>query len=601
MRASTSLTHARRTSLPAAVTHESSPAAGSQFRPAPGKSSARLVDYVVVPDANGPYGQELARREMTRVVEFGESSINPEVPRERVWKVLDHFGLLHLIGGVSDVGVQELLLDYVKDLPPQVKRVLIETLVAEQALLDLDRPRGVKDQIQGSHRPGGQDTGGGSVDSRRLQLKDFRQYRGEHDLEFAFDTQRNVTLVTGVNGAGKTGLFYALNWVLYGDAEALPGSLISKAAVIEDEHPVAWVQLHFIHGGKEFVARRELVRTPAGKEREESFTLQILDAGGRVQNSKDPEAVINVVLPRDARRYFFFDGERIDELSRPGHEKEVRDAVRSVLQLKVLERAGEHLTDIARQYSKSLKEQGELDAEQMRQIERVEFFTNAVAQGESRLTDVRERVELLRRQLEQTRAKLDQLVEVRVLQSQEREVETRRSGSKSSSPSLRSLSRRSSTRRPASLALGAVRRAETVLESKRERGEMPVRHPSAVHRGSDLGWNVHCGRPLEHESISALERRHKGAESSELVDAVLRILGELKALEARTESSQGSPSGDPCQKAGCLVTTYSTFSGNWRRSRPSDRPTFQRTWHSLKRHEESSMLAIATRSWSRGG
>jgi hypothetical protein len=46
------------------------------------------------------------------------------------------------------MGVQELLLEYVKDLPAPVKRVLLDVLAAEQRLLDLERPRGVKDEIK---------------------------------------------------------------------------------------------------------------------------------------------------------------------------------------------------------------------------------------------------------------------------------------------------------------------------------------------------------------------------------------------------------------------------------------------------------------------
>src|SRR5688572_13628179 len=199
--------------------------------------------------------------------------------------------------------------------------------------------------------------------------------------------------------------------------------LINKAAVVEDQHASAWVQLHFLHDGKEFVVRRELVRTPTGQERDSSLSLQELSSGGRVKVIRDPEATINVILPKDARRYFFFDGERIDELTRPGHEREVQDAVRSVLKLKVLERAVEHLADVARTYSKALKEQGELDAEEVRLVERVEVFTQQLTEREGRLADFRERAEILRRHLEQTRAKLDQLGELRGLQAREREIE----------------------------------------------------------------------------------------------------------------------------------------------------------------------------------
>lgn len=46
------------------------------------------------------------------------------------------------------MGVQELMLEHLKELPVSVKRVLLETIVAEQEQMDLDRPKGVKDRIK---------------------------------------------------------------------------------------------------------------------------------------------------------------------------------------------------------------------------------------------------------------------------------------------------------------------------------------------------------------------------------------------------------------------------------------------------------------------
>ncbi len=46
------------------------------------------------------------------------------------------------------MGVQELMLEHLKDLPVPVKRVLLETILAEQEQMDLERPRGVKDRIK---------------------------------------------------------------------------------------------------------------------------------------------------------------------------------------------------------------------------------------------------------------------------------------------------------------------------------------------------------------------------------------------------------------------------------------------------------------------
>lgn len=46
------------------------------------------------------------------------------------------------------MGVQELMLEHLKELPVPVKRVLLETIIAEQEQMDLDRPKGVKDRIK---------------------------------------------------------------------------------------------------------------------------------------------------------------------------------------------------------------------------------------------------------------------------------------------------------------------------------------------------------------------------------------------------------------------------------------------------------------------
>ena len=373
----------------------------------------------------------------------------------------------------------------------------------------------------------------------RLRFADFRQFRGEHEIDFAFEAIRNVTIVTGVNGAGKTGLFYAINWVLYGaEASVLPGTLINKAAVIEDTHPAAWVQLHFLHEGKEYVIRRELLRTPAGQERDASLSLQELSSGGRVKVIQNPEAMVNVILPKDARRYFFFDGERIDELTRPGHEQEVQDAVRSVLKLKVLERAADHLGEVARGYSRALKEQGDLDAEEIQLVERIEAFTKQVTVREGRVKDSQERAEILRRQTEQTRAKLDQLGELRALQARERDVEVRRrrleGEQRELSDNLQSFVNEASS----SLVLDAIRRATEVLDAKRVKGEIPSGIRQQFIEDLLRDGRCICGRALDHDATEALEQRHRGAASAQMVDAVLRLAGELKATEVRAETSK---------------------------------------------------------------
>ena len=72
-----------------------------------------------------------------------------------------------------------------------------------------------------------------------IKLKNFRPYYGKHTINFATDDERHVTVIQGVNGAGKTSLFTALNWCLYGDDFVKRnighiGELVNRHALAED-------------------------------------------------------------------------------------------------------------------------------------------------------------------------------------------------------------------------------------------------------------------------------------------------------------------------------------------------------------------------------
>ena len=54
----------------------------------------------------------------------------------------------------------------------------------------------------------------------QITVENFRQFRGRQSLQFATGGPgkgKNVTVILGENGRGKTGLFRALMFCLYGD------------------------------------------------------------------------------------------------------------------------------------------------------------------------------------------------------------------------------------------------------------------------------------------------------------------------------------------------------------------------------------------------
>lgn len=50
----------------------------------------------------------------------------------------------------------------------------------------------------------------------RLELNNYRYYYGEQELVFSTTPEKNVVVIKGDNGAGKSNILNAMTWCLYG-------------------------------------------------------------------------------------------------------------------------------------------------------------------------------------------------------------------------------------------------------------------------------------------------------------------------------------------------------------------------------------------------
>jgi len=315
----------------------------------------------------------------------------------------------------------------------------------------------------------------------RLTLENFRQYYGRQRIEFSKDSKRHVTVIHGVNGSGKTSMFIALNWCLYGkDVVENIGNLISKEAmqqIAPGELVQTSVELAFSHDEQKYIMRRSVaaVRQVDGTiepYNNEEVIMKRIIASGEAKDELSPGTVINAILPANVRTYFLFDGEKIDNFARPEAVSEVKEAIYLVLRLEILDRARKHLKEMERRYLKDLVQtsgDAELNAleQQIKQEEVVQ------KQAETRYAEVQREIELARQRMTEIDQELREKAVVSQLQQEREQIEA---SAKVASKEQENLIEEIQTKTTSAYMIVAspiIAHALAILDDKRVKGQIP--------------------------------------------------------------------------------------------------------------------------------
>jgi DNA sulfur modification protein DndD len=161
---------------------------------------------------------------------------------------------------------------------------------------------------------------------KRLTLKDFRIYAGEHSIDFSTDSNQHLTVVHAENSVGKTTMLNAIKWCLYG----ITPDFTADSALVNDRSKknICSVRLNFIYNNTEFSA----LRTYEQLTRKDKLVLNEISASSGAQKPIDePESAINNILPKDLSNYFLFAGEHFTGALGTGDRISHRRAIRDIL------------------------------------------------------------------------------------------------------------------------------------------------------------------------------------------------------------------------------------------------------------------------------
>ena len=377
-----------------------------------------------------------------------------------------------------------------------------------------------------------------------MKLTNYRQFYGEQTLRLSRDKEKNVTVVQGVNGAGKTSLFTALNWCLYGLGAEGIGELVSKRALAEAPlrgEVEMKVQVAFTHSGERLTATRVHTVTKTAEQEwqpkgQAEFSLLIIRADGQTRTIPNPTGYVEAILPSNVRTYFFFDGEKIDQFARPSHEGEVREAVRNVLKIEVLERAKTHLDAVARDYQRDFKRHASGGLEEL--LTQQERLQNEVDKARKRLSELRDERSAAQRQIQEVDLRLGEIQDIREWDDQRKVAIEAMKAREREKDRLWQDIKEVSNRGFFPLADAALSKALTVLDQKREKGEIPPGIREQFVQDLLARHECICGRPIQEDSeehqqlMIVLEK----SVPTELENVVVQTAGDLRAVAPRVES-----------------------------------------------------------------
>lgn len=229
---------------------------------------------------------------------------------------------------------------------------------------------------------------------KSLRMENFRQFKGKTEMDFSCDPERNVTIILGDNSFGKTTLLQAFNWCFYGKImfDQNPDFLLNLEVAGDmnrGESKNVEVEVTLTHDDVEYIISRVQCYTFYGSvikgEAIPQAKVSYKGQDGQTESVKAVQVknVINNIFPEDLSTYFFFDTERVNNIST---RKDVAEAVKGLLGLSIMDSAIKHLgtrgaktTVIGKLYS-SMDMEGDSKAQEaLKRMQTAEEKRNLIA------------------------------------------------------------------------------------------------------------------------------------------------------------------------------------------------------------------------------
>ena len=229
----------------------------------------------------------------------------------------------------------------------------------------------------------------------RIALYNFGIYKGAHEMRLTDKVgNRNVTLIGGLNGRGKTTLHDAALLAMYGkqalkyiqeNARSYDRFLLDHIHKSATE-PEAYVEVTLVLEDNSMLTVRRSWQSRNGKITQSVRVVK--------DNTEDPylaeswQYYVEEILPFGIAKFFFFNNEKITQLADDASFEQIKSSIKSAIGVTTIENAIAHLHAVIRRKKEARQafEKGEVNQEYQ--------------QIQAQLGDTRQKLEEARREVE---------------------------------------------------------------------------------------------------------------------------------------------------------------------------------------------------------